>query len=282
MNGFKKFFTGRFFLVTFAVAMLVSIVPSVLFAMGQGDYVKATLQLIASPFQWCFTKVGEGLNGYVIYFRTVNELYDENAALKKELDENRDKVYDADLIREENDFLREYLGLKAEHSDFEFQDASVIGRESTNYRTVYTLSKGSLHGVEKSMPVITADGLVGYVTEVGPTYCRAVSVTETATAVGAYVERSGVIGVVEGTYSLRFDGLCRMIYIDPDSDLRVGDKVLTSGIGSIYPRGLKIGEITDIVPDENNRTLTAVILPNAVFDGISKVMIITSYDLSSD
>jgi len=282
MNGFKKFFTGRFFLVTFAVALLVSIVPSVLYAMGQGEYVSATLQMIASPFQWCFTKIGEGLDGYVLYFKTVAELNSENEALKKELEVNREKVYDADLVREENDFLREYLGLKAEHADFEFEDASVIGRESTNYHTVYTLSRGSMHGIEKGMPVITADGLVGYVTEVGPTYCRSVSVTETATAVGAYIERSGVLGVVEGTYTLRFDKLCRMIYIDPDSDLRVGDKVITSGIGSVYPRGLYIGEVTDIIPDENNRTITAIIKPYADLDNVSKVMILTSYKLSSD
>ena len=61
MNGFKKFLTSKFFIVALAVALLVSIVPSVLFFMGQGDYVKATVQLIATPFQWCFTKAGEML-----------------------------------------------------------------------------------------------------------------------------------------------------------------------------------------------------------------------------
>ena len=267
MNGFKKFLTSKFFIVALAVALLVSIVPSVLFFMGQGDYVKATVQLIATPFQWCFTKAGEGLNGYAVYFRRMAGLYSENSELREELEQNRDKVYDAELIKEENDFLREYLGIKAEHSDFTFEDAFVIGRESTNYRTVYTLSKGSLHGIEKNMPVITSDGIVGYVTEVGPTYCRAVPITETAKAVGAYIERSGALGV---------------IYIDPDSDIRIGDRVTTSGIGSIYPRGLFIGEVIEVTADEGTRTLAATIRPSADFDDISRVMIITSYDLYSE
>ncbi|MBP5173552.1 MAG: rod shape-determining protein MreC [Clostridia bacterium] len=282
MNGFKKFLTSKFFIVALAVALLVSIVPSVLFFMGQGDYVKATVQLIATPFQWCFTKAGEGLNGYAVYFRRMAGLYSENSELREELEQNRDKVYDAELIKEENDFLREYLGIKAEHSDFTFEDAFVIGRESTNYRTVYTLSKGSLHGIEKNMPVITSDGIVGYVTEVGPTYCRAVPITETAKAVGAYIERSGALGVVEGSYSISFDKLCRMIYIDPDSDIRIGDRVTTSGIGSIYPRGLFIGEVIEVTADEGTRTLAATIRPSADFDDISRVMIITSYDLYSE
>ena len=202
MNGLKKFFTSKFFIVSLAVAVLVSIVPSVLYFMGQGDYVKATVQLLATPFQWCFTKVGEGIDGYVVYFRRMSGLFEENRELKTELEENREKVYDAELVREENEFLRKYLGIKAEHSDFTFQDASVIGRESTNYRTEYTLSKGSMHGIEKNMPVITSDGLVGYVTEVGI--------------------------------------------------------------------------------DEGTRTLIATVKPFADFDNISRVMIVTSYELYSE
>ena len=282
MNGLKKFFTSKFFIVSLAVAVLVSIVPSVLYFMGQGDYVKATVQLLATPFQWCFTKVGEGIDGYVVYFRRMSGLFEENRKLKTELEENREKVYDAELVREENEFLRKYLGIKAEHSDFTFQDASVIGRESTNYRTEYTLSKGSMHGIEKNMPVITSDGLVGYVTEVGPTYCRAVPVTENAKSVGAYIERSGTLGVVEGSYSLSFGHLCLMSYIDPESDIRVGDVVTTSGVGSIYPRGLDIGVITEVGIDEGTRTLIATVKPFADFDNISRVMIVTSYELYSE
>ncbi|MCR4682308.1 MAG: rod shape-determining protein MreC [Clostridiales bacterium] len=282
MNGFKKFITGRFFLVTLSVALLISIVPAVLFAMGQGDYVKSTLQLIATPFQWAFTKVGEGVNGYVVYFRTMKDLREENAELRRELEENKGKIYDAELVREENEFIRSYLGIKAEHSEFSFEDASVIGRESTNYRTVFTLSKGSLHGIGKDMPVITPDGLVGCVTEVGPTWCRAVSLIETASSIGAYDERSGALGVVEGNYILRYDGLCRMVYIDSDADMRAGDRILSSGIGSVYPRGLAIGEVVSVEPDENTRTFTAVIRPYADTEDISRVMIITEYKLYSE
>lgn len=282
MGFILKLIKSRFFIISLAVALLLSIVPGVLCAMGQGSYIRSALVTVATPFRWAFTKVGEGLSGFSMYFRTLEELRDENEALRAELEGYKNLVYDAELIGEENEFLSEFLGIKEEHVDFLFEDATVVGRESTNYRTVYTLSKGTLHGIEVNMPIITEEGLVGHITEVGATWSKAVLITETASAVGGYIERSGVLGVVEGTYELRTEGICRMVYIEPDSDIRVGDKVLSSGMGGVYPRGILIGRISEISVDENTRTLTALIEPSADLDSISKLMIITEYSIVSE
>lgn len=282
MGFILKLIKSRFFIISLAVALLLSIVPGVLCAMGQGSYIRSALVTVATPFRWAFTKVGEGLSGFSMYFRTLEELRDENEALRAELEGYKNLVYDAELIGEENEFLSEFLGIKEEHVDFLFEDATVVGRESTNYRTVYTLSKGTLHGIEVNMPIITEEGLVGHITEVGATWSKAVLITETASAVGGYIERSGVLGVVEGTYELRTEGVCRMVYIEPDSDIRVGDKVLSSGMGGVYPRGILIGRISEISVDENTRTLTALIEPSADLDSISKLMIITEYSIVSE
>jgi rod shape-determining protein MreC len=282
MGFILKLLKSRFFLISLAVALLLSIVPGVLCAMGQGSYIRSALVTVSTPFRWAFTKVGEGLSGFSMYFRTLEELRDENEELRAELEGYKNLVYDAELIGEENKFLNSFLGIKEEHVDFLFEDATVIGRESTNYRTVYTLSKGTLHGIEVNMPIITEEGLVGHITEVGATWSKAVLLTETASAVGGFVERSGVLGVVEGTYELRTEGVCRMVYIEPDSDIRVGDKVVSSGIGGVYPRGLMIGKITRIEMDEASRTLTATIEPAADLDSVAKLMIITEYNIYSE
>lgn len=282
MGFILKLIKSRFLIISLAVALLLSIVPGVLCAMGQGSYIRSALVTVATPFRWAFTKVGEGLSGFSMYFRTLEELRDENEALRAELEGYKNLVYDAELIGEENEFLSEFLGIKEEHVDFLFEDATVVGRESTNYRTVYTLSKGTLHGIEVNMPIITEEGLVGHITEVGATWSKAVLITETASAVGGYIERSGVLGVVEGTYELRTEGICRMVYIEPDSDIRVGDKVLSSGMGGVYPRGILIGRVSEISVDENTRTLTALIEPSADLDSISKLMIITEYSIVSE
>ncbi len=282
MGFILKLFKSRFFVISLAVALLLSIVPGVLCAMGQGSYIRSAIVTVASPFRWAFTKVGEGISGFSLYFRTLEELRDENDALRAELEGYKSLVYDAELIKEENEFYSDYLGIKEEHIDFLFENATVVGRESTNYRTVITLSKGGLHGIEVNMPVITEKGLIGHITEVGSTWSKAEIITESSSAVGAYIERSGTLGVVEGTYELRTEGLCRMVYIEADSDIRVGDKVLSSGIGEVYPRGLLIGKVTEINMDERTRTLVATVEPAADLESISKVMIITEYEITSE
>ena len=282
MGFILKLLKSRFFLISLAVALLLSIVPGVLCAMGQGSYIRSALVTVSTPFRWALTKVGEGLSGFSMYFRTLEDLRDENEELRAELEDYKNLVYDAELIGEENKFLNSFLGIKEEHVDFLFEDATVIGRESTNYRTVYTLSKGTLHGIEVNRPIRTEEGLVGHITEVGATWSKAVLLTETASAGGGFVERSGVLGVVEGTYELRTEGVCRMVYIEPDSDIRVGDKVVSSGIGGVYPRGLMIGKITRIEMDEASRTLTATIEPAADLDSVAKLMIITEYNIYSE
>ncbi len=282
MGFILKLFKSRFFVISLAVALLLSIVPGVLCAMGQGSYIRSAIVTVASPFRWAFTKVGEGISGFSLYFKTLEELRDENDALRAELEGYKSLVYNAELIGEENDFLSKYLGIKEEHVDFLFENATVVGREATNYRTVVTLSKGSLHGIEVNMPVITEEGLIGHITEVGSTWSKAEILTESSSAVGAYIERSGTLGVVEGTYELRTEGLCRMVYIEAASDIRVGDKVLSSGIGEVYPRGLLIGKVTEINMDERTRTLVATVEPAADLESISKVMIITEYEITSE
>lgn len=277
-----KFFKNKFFIITLVVALLLSIVPTVLCAMGQGSYVRKALQTAAQPFSWAFTKIGEGLSGFSVYFQKLSDLQKENEKLRAQLDDYRDRIYNAKMLEEENKWLSDYLGLKKEHSDFLFEEASVIGRESGNYSTVYTLSKGTMHDIKVNMPVITEDGVVGYVTEVGPTWCRAVSIIETASAVGAYIERSGELGLIEGSYELRFEGKCRMIRLPADADVHEGDRVLTSGLGSIYPRGLFVGEVVSVDADPYSRTLTAVVQPKVDYSSLVKVMIIKDYTIYSE
>ena len=277
-----KFFKNKFFIITLVVALLLSIVPTVLCAMGQGSYVRKALQTAAQPFSWAFTKIGEGLSGFSVYFQKLSDLQKENEELRAQLDDYRDRIYNAKMLEEENKWLSDYLGLKKEHSDFLFEEASVIGRESGNYSTVYTLSKGTMHDIKVNMPVITEDGVVGSVTEVGPTWCRAVSIIETASAVGAYIERSGELGLIEGSYELRFEGKCRMIRLPADADVHEGDRVLTSGLGSIYPRGLFVGEVVSVDADPYSRTLTAVVQPKVDYSSLVKVMIIKDYTIYSE
>ena len=131
------------------------------------------------------------------------------------------------------------------------------------------------------MAVITSVGVLGRVTEVGLDYCRVESIVETASSVGVYVLRSGASGIVEGDADLRGNGTCKMTYIDSGADVRIGDRVYTSGgSGSSYPSGLYVGEITSLDADGSTRQLIATVKPAASLSDISamgRVMIVTGY-----
>ncbi len=272
-----KFFKSRFFIIALLLAIVLVTVPTVLSIMGQGDYVRSALGTVATPFRYAFTSVAEGIDGFISYFGEFDRINAENRILKDKIAELENKISAAEAIDEENRWLYGYLGLKREHIDYEFEAARVIGRESGNYMTVFTLNRGSMHDIEPNMPVITEDGIVGYVSEVGMNWCKVVTILETASSVGAYVERSGELGLIEGVYELKNSGVCKMSYLPGEADIRVGDVILSSGIGSFYPRGLVIGKVIELVPDEYSRTLEATVEPAADLSDVRNVMIIKSF-----
>lgn len=278
-----KFLRSKFFIIALLCAIVLVTVPTVLSFMGQGAVVRNAIGTLATPVRFVITKVSSGISGFVGYFREFDELSAENRILKNKISELEGKLYEAELAKEENKWLYGYLGLKREHLDFELEKASIIGREAGNYLTVLTLNRGTMHGISPDMTVVTSDGIVGYVSEVGASYCKVITLIESASSVGAYVERSGELGLVSGSYELKNKGVCKMSYLPSDTDIRVGDKILSSGIGSIYPRGLVIGTVTEISPDEYGRNLEAVIEPAALLTSdLSSVMIVKSFNAYSE
>jgi rod shape-determining protein MreC len=167
--------------------------------------------------------------------------------------------------------------MKNKYPSFAMEEGMVISHSSGNYITNFTLNRGTLHGIKPNMPVITKDGIVGYVVEVGLNWCMVSTLIETATSVGAYIPRSEVVGIVSGDYSMRAEGTCKIGYIDATADVQIGDTVYSSGTGSVYPADLKIGTVTSIEVDEYNRTLVATVTPAVDFSSLKWVMVITGY-----
>lgn len=230
------------------------------------------------PFRWCITAVGNGFEGFGRYFKGVDAVNGENEALKEEnraLEEDLERLK---LLEAENERLRAYLGMKEKYPSFKMEEGMIISYSSGSYMTSFTLNRGTLHGIEVNMPVVVADGVVGYVTDVGLNWCMVSTVIETASSVGAYVPRSGATGIVSGDASLRHDGVCKMTYLEADADIAVGDKVYSSGNGSVYPADLLIGEVISLDVDEYSRALIATVKPAIDFSNLQYMMIITGYE----
>ncbi len=271
----KYLLKSKAVIFVFAVAVILVAASAVLSATGRASLIKNAAATVITPIQNGFAYCVRAIDGFAERFTAYDELKSENESLKARLAEQEEELYAAKKLIAENEYLKEYLELKDTQSHLELAQASVIGRESGNYMTVFTLNKGSLHGIKPNMPVIDGTNAVGYITEVGVNWSKAVTLIETASSVGCYVERTGDLGVCEGDFSYKKEGVCRLTYLPYDADIQQGDRILTSGLGDIYPDGLVIGYVKEILPDETRREIHALIETAADLSELREVMIIT-------
>lgn len=267
-----NFFKSRFFILCLVVAVLLTLIPTLIAAFGGTDLLRSALGTVAKPFTMCGSGIANAFNGFVEIFTQYDELKEENAALSAELEKLKEKEYNEQLLREQNEWLRDYINISVQHPEFVFTDAAVIAREAGNYSTVLTLNKGSVHGVKRYMPVLTGDGLLGYVSEIGLDWCRVTTIIEPSSSVGVYTDRDGQLGVLEGDSELKREGLCRMSYIGAEGNVGIGDRVYTAGgKDSLYPSGLLIGTVSSVDIDEVTGEMVASITPAVDFGALEDV-----------
>lgn len=274
----KQFFKNRFFYIVTVAALIVAIVPTVFYSMGLTFFLRDAVNTILSPAQKLFNYAADAIDGFSSYFYKFDELVEENARLKEEIADYQSQIYDSKELEEMYIWMSDFLELKMQHTDFTLEEASVIGRESGNYSKVLTLDVGSTSGAELGMPVVTSDGVVGQITEVGLNWSKVTTILESGSSVGAYIERTKESGVCTGSFALSSDGIVELKYIPSESSVTVGDRVMTTGYGSIYPRDLVIGYVESVEPDPYSRSLNVKVKCAAEYGEMTKVMIITSFE----
>lgn len=272
-----RFIKDKFFYIVMTVALLLVIVPTTLYSMGLGNFVRSGICTVLSPVQKLFSYAADGIGGFAEYFTEYDRIKAENEELRETLADLRDELISAEELEQLNEWLFSYLELKREHTDFSFEPANVTGHGSESYITVFTLDRGESDGVFKDMAVVTPDGIVGHIVEAGASWSKAVTLIESGSAIGAKVERSGETGLIEGDFTLASEGKCKMTYLSADSDIKEGDRVMTTGTGSVYPEGLVIGYVDSVEPDALTRTKVAYITAAADIQNLEKLMVITDY-----
>ncbi len=277
-----KFFRSKFFIIALSIAIFLVILTSTIALMGRLDPLREVINTVSMPFKYVGVQIKSSFEGFSRYFENLDKIIKENESLRDQVDSLEGELANAEQAIDENARLREYLEVKKTYPDFKMLDALIVGSQSENYMTVFTLNRGSGDGVELGMPVIVADGLVGSVCELGYSWCRVRALTEASASAGAYISRSGEIGVLSGDISLKDTGKCKLSYLSENADVKVGDLVYTSGVGSIYPRELLIGRVSSVEVNEFLRTKTATVECAVDFNSLRYVMIITDFELYTD
>jgi rod shape-determining protein MreC len=236
--------------------------------------------VLLTPMQKVFNYATEAVDGFASYFYKFDELVEENIALRERIAELEKQNYDAAELEERSAWMSNFLEMKSQHTDFKMLSASVTGRENGNYSKILTIDVGTGAGVTKNMPVVTSEGIVGRITELGYNWAKVTTIVEAQTSVGAYIERTEDAGICEGQFDLAPDGMCRMSYLPAEAQIAVGDRVLSTGYGSVYPRGLVIGYVETVGINEFTRSPDVTVKCAVDFSELTQVMIITDYEIT--
>ena len=272
----------RFFIVCLAAALSVTLFSGVFAVMGWGSLLRDVGSAVIYPFQWVGHKVGNAFSGFGSYLQDVDALQKELDSLRAENESLRGELVDAEILRDEHAWLYQYLAVKEDREDISLCAATVISATSSsgeggNYIIELTLNKGTSSGVSAGMPVITPLGLVGVVVEAGRSFCRVSTLLNTSVSVGAVTTRGGENGLCEGDYTVLHNGCATLRGLSEEADVEVGDIVVTSGRGSVYPYGIPIGRVTAIHANAFSRTTEATVQPFADLADLTQVVIMVDY-----
>lgn len=243
-------------------------------AIGLVGPLRSGAQLVVEPLAGGLGRITSPIVDVVANFGSYGDLRDENSALRLENERLR-----ADLARLREEQARtadveQLLNLKARNPNETFVYAAVIGRDTGRQRNVIAISRGSGDGIRKDMPVLGRGGaLVGTVEEVheGTAWVRLI--TDPASDVNAVIQESRAFGLVSGQPG----GRLSMEFLAEGFEVKVGDTVLTSGIGGSYPQGLVIGRVVQVEGGTLDALKRARVEPAVRLTSLESVAVLTSF-----
>lgn len=229
------------------------------------------------PMQKGINTIGLWMSDFTRNFETMKELRAENEALQAQVDELNMKNSLLQQDKHELDRLRELYALDELYADYEKVGARVTANDSGNWFHSFVIDKGSKDGIAVDMNVISGNGLVGIITEVGPNWARVRSIIDDASSVSALVLSTSDTCIVNGDLTLMQDGRIRFEMLPNNgTEIKEGEQVVTSHISNKYLQGILIGYISEIHVDSNNLTRSGYIIPKADFEHLREVLVITT------
>ncbi len=274
-----RFFRTRAFIAMCIIAALL--LGMSLYSIASRDKVslfESVFGAVFVPIQRASNRLVSAAGNFKAVFTEYDALKEENASLKEQLADVSAKLRDAERDSVENKHMREILGIAEEREDLTFTMAHITAKEQTGYSRTVTLDRGSFSGIHPKDMVMTADGIVGYVSEVGVSWCKVVTILDASCEIGVTLTRTQQSGVLQGEILLAEQGLCKISYIKNDVTLAVGDSAETSGVGGIFPKGLFVGRVKEIKSEASGLAQYAVIEPAADIMSVETVFVVTQFE----
>lgn len=230
---------------------------------------------VFAPVQNAFSSVTKFFRDMTSGIRDYNTIQYQYEEAKLEITGLRRQMAALEEEALENVRLRSLLEMKERYTDSDPIAANVIARNPGVWKDTFSINRGTIDGIAVNMTVITADGLVGRVIEVGLAYSKVLSIIDPTSAVGCQIERTRNTGSMSGV-STRGDEVpvCHMRYLPAVNDIVPGDIVLTSGDDRIYPKGIPVGTVTAVSRQSDSADQYIEVLPYVDFQTIEEVLVL--------
>jgi len=202
------------------------------------------------------------------YFYLVN-VAKQNDTLSTQLNkaiEDNNQWHETELA---NTRLRHLLAFQKTITD-RVLAAEVIGKDPSAWFKTVIIDKGEADGLTKGLSVVMPHGIAGQVIEVSKNYAKVMLIIDRNSAVDALVQSTRARGVIKGESSDR----CRLVYVLRKNDVRIGDKVVSSGLDGVYPKGLRIGLVSEVIEHDADIFLEVIVTPFVDFEKLEEVLVI--------
>ncbi|MBM4142933.1 MAG: rod shape-determining protein MreC [Lentisphaerae bacterium] len=246
--------------------------------------VKSGVQDSAAVFQNGMSLVIQRLREWAAFMGDAKARVAERAALQERVAMLQERVRELERVVDESAELRRQAGY-ATSAEFKLVPCRVVFRGDTSgWWQTMRLNRGGADGVGTNMAVITTDGLVGRTTTVSARSCEVLLVTDPNCKVSCRIRRTGAFGILRGmgmspggtgrAEMLSASGAFRLEYVPKESEMRVGDEVVTSGLGGVFPEGLLVGRVTRQRLDVSGMYQRADVMPAADMASLRYVFVV--------
>ncbi|WP_291632464.1 rod shape-determining protein MreC [Clostridium sp.] len=243
-----------------------------------GNGVGVTINSVQGIFYSGFYKIKNSF----VFITNFSDVKKENEELRKTNNELQTNALEYSTAIKENERLRSVLKFTKQRDEYNYIGANIIGLSGISFSDGFYINRGENKGIKKRMVAITGEGLVGQVTSVGSNWSIVQCLSNENIAVAARVHETGDNnGIVKGYKDENNKLLAQVQRLSLDSAIKKGDVILTSGLGRIYPAGIRIGSVLSVHEDKGEVMKTAIIEPYVDFSKIEEVFIVVPPEDSS-
>ncbi len=280
----KDFFSTLKFKLLAGVAVLLA--GMLAWAGANGRLSNAPQELLGAlltPFQRMAAAISGGVDDVWTKYTRIDEILAENQQLQEENASLRQRMVDYDAMKAENEAFKDLAQIQEENPQYEYASGFIIGRDPLEQFGGFTIDQGTLNGVQKNDVVVSDQGyLVGIVLEAGINSSKVITILSPSLNAAGVVSRTRDNGILTGSAQYAGQGLCTFTNLSRDTQATVGDEIITTGLGGVFPADILVGTIEELVPESSGKSMVAVIQPGQDIGSLKHVFVIVNRDYGQE